>query len=331
MPRDTPDRDYSDTLLVSCVGEATRAPSTHNTQPWHFRVHQGSVELIADRSRSLPVSDPDDRELTISCGAALYTLRVALASRGYSAFVEAFPAARDPDLLARVTPLTGYFHHLADTACLTEAVEQRRTFRRPFKREEVPDSTVATLCQQASLEGANLVVLKDESQRRRLVELIEKADQQLWQDVRWRRELSVWMHPRRRGEGFGIPGLAQAAAQLVARSFDLGSGDPARGDQILEGSPLLVALCTAADGTRDWLATGQALQRMLLRACREGLQASFLNQPLHLPDLRKQVEAMLPAAGIPQLILRIGRPAEQLAPVVRRPLDNVMDVDWMQD
>jgi hypothetical protein len=329
MPADIPERDYSDTLLVSCVAEAARAPSTHNTQPWHFRVSKEHVELLADRSRALPVSDPDDRELTISCGAALFTLRVALAARGYSTFVEAFPVPSDPDLLARVTPVTGYYQHIGDTAALMQAVEQRRTYRKPFLREEIAESRIRTISDAAAMEGVTLVALKDDTQRRRIVELIELADQQLWQDVRWRRELSTWMHPRRRGEGFGIPGLAHAAAQLVTRSFDLGSGAPARGGQILEGSPLLVVMGSPADTARDWLATGQALQRMLLRACTDGMQASFLNQPLHLPEFREQVATLVPGAGVPQLILRLGRPADQLAPVVRRPLDYVMDLDWM--
>jgi hypothetical protein len=321
------DPDFSGNLLESCAGLATLAPSSHNTQPWHFRVRGECIELIADRSRALPVSDPEDRELTISCGAALFTLRLAVAARGYTAFVETLPAAADPDLLARVTPVTGYFHHIADTAALGQAVQQRRTYRKPFAREAVPESVVRNLCEAATLEGATLVALDSESQRRTAVELIEQADQQLWQDPHWRRELAAWMHPRRRAEGFGIPGLAQAAAQLVARSFDIGSGTPARGEQILEGSPLLVVLGSPADTPADWLAAGQALQRILLRACADGLQASYLNQPLHLPGLREKVAQLAPRAGVPQLLLRIGRPEDELAPVVRRPFEQVIDVD----
>jgi hypothetical protein len=208
-------------------------------------------------------------------------------------------------------------------------VDQRRTYRKPFLREDIPESSVRNLRDGATMEGATLVVLKEDSQRQRIVDLFEQADERLWRDASWRRELSMWTHPRRRGEGFGMAGLAHAATQLVVRTFDLGGGAPARGAQILEGSPLLVVLCSPGDTPADWLATGQALQRMLLRACTDGLQASYLNQPLHLPDLRQQVVPLLSGAGVPQLILRLGRPTEQLAPVVRRPLDYVMDLDWM--
>lgn len=48
---------------------AILAPSSHNTQPWIFRiVNNNSIEVYADRTRALPVVDPEDRELTISCG-----------------------------------------------------------------------------------------------------------------------------------------------------------------------------------------------------------------------------------------------------------------------
>lgn len=270
MSSDTLEPDYFDNLQEWCVSQATLAPSSHNTQPWHFRVRGECIELIADRSRALPVSDPDDRELTISCGAALFTLRVAAAARGFATFVETLPVAEDPDLLARVTPVTGYFHHIADTSALAQAVKQRRTYRRPFVGEAIPEFKIRNLIDSAGMEGATLVVMADAAQRRNLVELVERADQLLWADVHWRRELSAWMHPRRRGEGFGIPGLAHAAAQLVVRSFDVGRGIPAHGEEVLEGSPLLVILCSPADSAADWLATGQALQRTLLRACADG-------------------------------------------------------------
>jgi hypothetical protein len=50
--------------------------TTHNSQPWQFALNRDSVDVFADRSRSLPVVDPDDRELTISCGACVHHLRL---------------------------------------------------------------------------------------------------------------------------------------------------------------------------------------------------------------------------------------------------------------
>src|SRR5690606_33728187 len=81
---------------------AVVAPSGHNTQPWLFRSIGDGVELFADRTRALPIVDPEDRELTISCGAALCQLRLAIAHFGFADVVELFPDAAQDCLLARV-------------------------------------------------------------------------------------------------------------------------------------------------------------------------------------------------------------------------------------
>ena len=59
---------------------AILAPSSHNTQPWRFPIIGNELLVCADRTRNLPNIDPFDRELIISCGAALFNLRVAFAA-----------------------------------------------------------------------------------------------------------------------------------------------------------------------------------------------------------------------------------------------------------
>ena len=51
-----------------------------------------------------------------------------------------------------------------------------------------------------------------------------------------------------------------------------------------------------------YLLAGQALQRVLLTACRHGLQAGYLNQPLQVASLRPQL-ATLTGGGFPQIVL----------------------------
>ena len=64
---------------------------------------------------------------------------------------------------------------------------------------------------------------------------------------------------------------------------------------------------------------------MLLVATAAGYAASYLNQPLELPDLRVRLRAELRLAGRPQVILRFGRPAEPLpSRIPRRPIEDVL-------
>jgi hypothetical protein len=60
------------------LATAGSAPSLRNSQRWQFRLTPHSIALVADRERRLPATDPDDRELRIACGAALFGLRPAL-------------------------------------------------------------------------------------------------------------------------------------------------------------------------------------------------------------------------------------------------------------
>src|SRR5215472_15330294 len=83
------------------IAVATRAPSVHNTQPWRFRVSPEVVELWTDPRRKLR-ADPSGREMLISCGAALFGLRLAIRSLGYLPVTELLPDPAQLRLMARV-------------------------------------------------------------------------------------------------------------------------------------------------------------------------------------------------------------------------------------
>jgi hypothetical protein len=77
--------------LVGCIESAVAAPSVHNSQPWHFRISDGGIDVLADWSRRLDVIDPTGRELLISVGAAIFNLRLAMHHRGRVPIVRLSP------------------------------------------------------------------------------------------------------------------------------------------------------------------------------------------------------------------------------------------------
>jgi hypothetical protein len=68
---------FTQDCCQALLDAAVWAPSVHNTQPWWFGTRGSRVTLHADTDRRLEVADPNGREMLISCGAALYTLRLA--------------------------------------------------------------------------------------------------------------------------------------------------------------------------------------------------------------------------------------------------------------
>ena len=320
-------------IALDLLQHAILAPSSYNTQPWYFRLRDGGIDLYADRLCALPVNDPEDRELTMSCGCALFNLRVAAAHAGVPIRVSLLPRPDDADLLASIE-LGSQGVIPPDLAALHRGIAQRRTWRKPFTAVPVPALVTQALVDAASEEHAWFGVIggaaQDVDLRRLTGELIGEADAVLWSNRSWRREQASWMHPRRVGQGIAIPGLSASLAQAVVRTFDLGNGVAARDRNLVDGSPLLAVIGTDGDTVEHWLLAGQALQRVLLSGCIDGLQASYLNQPIVVPSLRTRLQTLIGTAGFPQVLLRLGYPVHQTSASARRPLQEVIDT-WSAD
>ncbi len=311
--------------LESLIEAAILAPSSHNTQPWVFRISDNRIALLADRTRALPVNDPDDRELTISCGAVLFNLRVAAANSGLGTATRVLPEEEDDDLLAIVDLHDDGQQRQLHVGLYYPAIEKRRTYRKRFEERKVPESVLIELTGAAEQEQAWLKVLTEECLRKHAAVLVAEGDAAQWSNPSWRRELAAWMHPRRKGDGLTVPGLIAPIAKTVVRSFDMGNGIGAKDSQLVDQSPVLAVLGTPGDALTDWLTAGQALQRVLLLATNLGLQASYLNQPIQVASLRPKLQHAIGVAGFPQILLRIGFTAERLPETPRRPLTDVIE------
>lgn len=298
--------------LKRFLDDAVLAPSTHNTQPWLFRMNEGGVEILADRTRALPVVDPDDRELTISCGALLYNLRVAMRAGGYAEAVEILPdAEHHRDLLARVK-IAGAHTPSDEERKLHAAIAKRHTFRFPFENKPVPAELIDELRKAAEAEGASFTVV-DEARRNAVIQLVMEGDRRQGADRRFRRELASWLHNNRTHSQDGIPGYAMGVGDFasyvgpfVVRTFDWGTAQAIDDRRLAEGSPVLAVIATEHDAPPAWLAAGQALEHVLLKAQTEGMSASYLNQPIEVEDLRTKLQGVLGTGAFPQLLLRLG-------------------------
>lgn len=315
-----------------CVNYAVLAPSSHNSQPWKFKVGSDFVELWADRSRALPVADPHDRELTISCGAALHHLRLALRRYYMLDAVTLCPDASQHDLLARVS--VGESDHAGspEDEALLRAIPERRTTRKGFEADRrPPPGVLGAMAKLAHAEGATLTFIDGKRDRLILAKLVGEADEIQFGSAAFRRELAMWMHHNRTHSPDGVPGyalnmkeLASIVAPLIVRTFDVGHGTAARDEELALHSPVLAVLSTPGDRDADWLRAGQALSAVLLRAAQDGVTASYLNQPLEVEALRPRVARLTLSDEHPQLILRFGYAAEMPRHTPRRPAASVL-------
>ena len=308
---------------------AVRAPSGHNTQPWLFHIVDDAVQLHADRSRAMPAVDPGDRELIMSCGAALLHLRIALHHFGYAGEVTLFPDKNRPDYLARAG-LGAPAPAPPEDEYLFRTIPHRRTYRFKFEDHPVPDQLQAALGEAATLEGARLHLIGNRAEQEAVADLVAAGDAILDENTQFRDELAAWMRANRDLSGDGMPGYAfgfgDVASHFVPfliRKLDLLQSQAEKDRMLAATAPLLAVLETAADTPAAWLAAGQAVARVLLRAGAQGVWASFLNGPITVPELRTQLRARLGSDGFPQLLLRLGYGPE-VPPTPRREVGEVL-------
>jgi hypothetical protein len=306
------------------IATAARAPSVHNTQPWRFRVGEHAIELYADLGRKLRV-DPIGREMLISCGAALFGLRLAVRSLGYLPVVELLPDPARLRLLARVTlgepePMT------AGERRMLEALPHRHTHRGPFAPGPLPAGLVPRLQHDALAEGAELVLVDQPIAYQKLADIADAAGRRQDLDPVARAEVRRWSRDPADPAHDGVPAHAFAASagrqpgQLRQRDFDQGRG---RGRLPASGpAPAATAvLVTPGDGRADWLRAGQALHRLLADAATSWVFASLHTQPLEADVIRVLIRDRLALPGIPQMLLQLGLVRTTHATARRSPAD----------
>ncbi|MDQ2815269.1 MAG: hypothetical protein M3Z75_26355 [Actinomycetota bacterium] len=319
------------------VRVAARAPSLHNTQPWRFRELEDAIELYADHSRQLR-TDPIARELLISCGAALYGLRLAVRSLGRTPEVELFPEPRrrptEPArfrLLARVR-LGGPAPITSDERRMLEAVPHRHTHRGPFEPAPLPAGLLAGLQHDATSEGATLAVVDLDHPGRawaatmatssRGQDLDPASQAEIHEIQRWTREAGSQARDGVPAHAFGAqPG--RSPGRLPQRDFDLGRGL----GMLAAGGPSAATgvLVTADDCEQDWLRAGQALNRLLLHAASQWVFARLQTQPLQAGTIRALIGSRLALPGVPQMLLEFGV-ARTAHPTARRPAADLTGV-----
>jgi len=320
------------------VAAAVWAPSVHNTQPWRFTAAGRQIGVYADAGRQLRVADPDGREMMVSCGAALFTARLALRSLGYLPQASVLPDRGQPLLVARVS-WAGRAECTEFEQALFGQVRQRRTHRGGFDQVPLPPGLLATLREGAAHYGAMLRIVADEPRRAALAAAIAEAEQAERLDSERVRELARWAPAPGSSATDGMPPTSYPARDehtdpyFPGRDFAHGRGwglPPLSAAPWPRSAGVAALLTTAHDRPVDWISAGQALQRILLTASTFGAAVALHTQPLELGWLRESIRARLSDGAYPQLVLRFGA-VTQAAVSVRRPPEDVLSVKGTEE
>jgi nitroreductase len=317
-----PDRE----TVHAVLSLATRAPSVHNTQPWRWRVGSDSLHLYADRRLHLPSTDPDGRDLILSCGIALNHCVVALAALGWQSKVHRLP---NPDESEHLAAVEVYPHPASEVdITLAAAIPRRRTDRRNYSSWSVPANYIALLGARAARAG---VMLRQIESLPELQQIVAQAVRRHVTDLDYLTELTTWSG--RYASLAGVPARntpeSDPSAPLPPRLFAGPVLAQPPGTESVDDNAVVLALGTKDDSMLARLRAGEAASLMLLSATALGLASCPVTEPLEITETRDAVQIeVFGISGFPQMLLRIGWAsvnADPLPATPRRPLQDVVE------
>ena len=306
---------------------ATLAASSHNTQPWKFRIGREAIEILPDFARRCPVVDPDDAHLFKSLGCAAENLVRAAATQGCAAEVN-FDATAE-SVLVHLRPSS-----TARQTDLSRVITARQCTKTPYDGSPLANDQLRILELAGQGSSARTMFLTERKQIEAVVEYVNRGNHTQLADPAFRRELISWIRfnpgeALRRRDGLsgrtgGQPSIPRWLAKFII-PFILTPKTQADTDAANIRSSSTVAIFVATgDDKPSWVEIGRAYERVALQATALELRNAFINQPIEVRPLRPQFESWLGLKGErAQLIVRIGR--APLAPYsLRRPVDEVI-------
>jgi len=226
--------------------------------------------------------------MALSCGAAIFTARVAFRYLGFVPTVDVLPDRGVTDMIAAITcaerkPPSDYERRLFDEIAL------RSVHHGGFDSDRLPPGLISTLGLEAARESAKLRVMPDDEHRAALLFVIATAEAAFKLDDARVREAAAWY----------LPGRTQAR--------DPGWGARPEEPGTTPGSPgIVTVLTTAGDERVNWISAGQALQRVLLVATTKGVKVALSAQPLEYSQLRDFISSELLDGDSPQMVVSFG-------------------------
>jgi hypothetical protein len=312
------------------IRHATLAASSHNTQPWRFRIQQDSITILSDFSRRCPAVDPDDSHLFKSLGCAAENLVHAAAAQGFSAHVRFDPredgviVLLNRDASARATDLY-------------RAITKRQCVKTAYDGTPLGAPELELLEKAGEGRSVRTIMLLSAAEKDAVIDYVTRGNIAQLTDRAFRNELVSWIRfnpaeAMRKGDGLagrtsGQPALPTWLAKLIIGLVLTPKGQAETDATNIRRSSGVAVFVSNHDNKAGWIEVGRAYERFALQATALNIRTAFINQPIEVRQLRSQFESWLKLDRAHALLMvRFGHgPTAPFS--LRRPIDDVIIVD----
>lgn len=309
------------------IRHAVLAASSHNTQPWKFRVQKDIITILPDFTRRCPAVDPDDSHLFKSLGCAAENLVHAAAAQGFSTDVRF-----DPDQNSVVVSMNADASVQATE--LYWAITKRQCVKAAFNGKSLETEQIELLEKAGEGHNVRTIFLLSPAQKETVIDYVTRGDVDQLTDPAFRNELVSWIRfnpaaALSKGDGLsgrtsGQPALPTWLAKWLIGLVLTPKGQAETDATNIRSSAGIAVFVSRGNDRAAWVEAGRTYQRFALRATVLGVKTAFINQPIEVRQLLPAFESWLNLNDEHALLMvRFGR--GPVAPFsLRRPIDDVI-------
>lgn len=292
------------------IENATKAPSGHNTQPWLFKICDSEIDIYPDFTKSLPVVDPDNRELFVSLGCAAENLCIAASYKGYRGNVS---VTDDGVIKIKLSK-----DSLNISSSLFPQIAIRQTNRSIYNGRIIHDDSIALLKNIDAEPCIGVHFFKNGTPEYQVIsEMVYKGNSIQMNNKKFKEELQQWMrynkkHQNETEDGlsyavFGAPNIPRFIAKSIITGTINEKSQNKNDRKRIESSSHYILLTTSKNTVEQWISLGRTLERILLKTTEMGISHAYLNQPNEVGGLSLEMAQKLNISNeYPTVLLRIG-------------------------
>lgn len=303
------------------------APSSHNTQPWFVRVKDRTIFICADFDRALKHSDPDNRELYISIGAALQNTLYAAEALGFEFDLHYF-SEKNKEIVAKVE-IKPPRKKIKNTKML-EFIKKRHSNRNFYEERDIPKEITARWQKLVKDTGVGVNIVRDEKRKALIGEEVEIATKEAMADPNFRDELSRWVRHNLTKSHDGMPGysmnistIPSLFSSLVLKNFNVGAMQAKTENKWIVTSPVVVIL-SGIEKPENLVKTGQAYERIVLDATGKNIKSATLTAAIEIGSHYKNLMKILNISERPLVMFRFGYCSQVPKPTPKRTVSEII-------
>ena len=289
------------------------APSSHNSQPWSFKLAGNTIQILPEPKRFLDFSDANSRQTYISLGCVLENLIEA--GNYFGLKTENSLGEIDDNHAIQIT-----FPNLADKISnnpnknhLALSISKRHTNRHKHDLKPLPQNHIENLKSLGDAE-TRIDIISDQNIKEKIANVIMAATDYAMNLQPFRDELSRYVISNISNSPTGMPGFTigmplpfSILAPRMIKLFNIGKLNHKQEDDLLKKHTTnFILISTKTDEKKDWIRIGMIYEKIALMSEQAGIRTAPLAAAIQMGNYYQDLQKILNTDFRPQFFCRIG-------------------------